>query len=64
MGKLCIVAIMTTLAYLGFGQYEEQGRIIWQRELNYYLVPLIVSQLTIYITVLLIIGLGSPSHIT
>lgn len=43
MGKLCVVAIMTLLAYLVFGQYEEYGRAIWQRELNYYLVPLIVS---------------------
>ena len=46
MGKLMIVGIITFIAYLGFAQYEEQGRVIWQRELNYYLIPLIVSLLT------------------
>lgn len=43
MGKIMIVGFIAFLGYLGFGQYEEQGRVIWQRELNYYLVPLIVS---------------------
>ena len=43
MGKIFIVGIITVLGYLGFGQYEEQGRVLWQRELNYYLVPLLVS---------------------
>ena len=30
------------LAYLGFGPYQEQGRVLWNEPLNYYLLPVIV----------------------
>lgn len=30
------------IAYLGFGPYEEQGRILWGQPLNYYLIPVMV----------------------
>ena len=43
MGKLAIVGMMAVLSYLAFGAFEEQGRVLWQRELNYYLLPMIVS---------------------
>ena len=43
MGKIMIIGFIAFVGYLGFGPYEEQGRVLWQRELNYYLVPLIVS---------------------
>lgn len=43
MGKLAIVGLMAVLSYLAFATFEEQGRILWQRELNYYLVPMIVG---------------------
>ena len=49
MGKLMIVGIITFIAYLGFAQYEEQGRVIWQRELNYYLIPLIILMILAYL---------------
>ena len=43
LGKLAIVGMMAVLSYLAFGAFEEQGRVLWQRELNYYLLPMIVS---------------------
>lgn len=36
---LCSTGI---IAYLGFGPYEEQGRVLWGQPLNYYLIPVMV----------------------
>ena len=47
MGKPAILGLMAVLSYLAFGAFEEQGRVLWQRELNYYLLPMIVSPSTL-----------------
>lgn len=37
------------LAYLGFGGYLGLGETLWNQPLNYYLIPVIVSGLLIFI---------------
>ena len=36
--------LVGVLAYLGFGGYLGLGETLWNQPLNYYLLPVIVSQ--------------------
>jgi choline transporter-like protein 2/4/5 len=48
LGKIVIVSVIGILAYLGFGPYQDQGRVLWSDPLNYYLLPVIILILVAY----------------
>ncbi|XP_065916775.1 choline transporter-like protein 2 [Dysidea avara] len=49
LGKLCIVGVVALIAWLLFGGYSNYGEDIWGRELNFYLLPILVLVVVAYL---------------
>ena len=50
-GRTYICVHAGILAYIGFGGYVDLGQTLWSEELNYYLIPILVSWKRFFILV-------------
>ena len=41
----CVCTYIAGVAWLAFGGYTNYGEDVWGRRLNYYLIPVMVSEL-------------------
>ena len=61
-GRTYICVHAGILAYIGFGGYVNLGQTLWSEELNYYLIPILVSWKRFFILELSLSAWSSASY--